>query len=47
MGMRDRKIEGNSLSGWCSAAPGARVVHTGCRAIICTCECHDKREDAA
>lgn len=28
------------LSGWCMAAPGARVPHGQCRDLTCPCDCH-------
>jgi len=27
-------------SGWCTAAPGARIPHERCRSVICGCPCH-------
>jgi hypothetical protein len=31
-------------SGWCQAAPGARVPHEACRFELCTCHCHEAEE---
>jgi hypothetical protein len=41
--MGDRK--GTTRSGWCFAAPGARVPHRWCRSEICTCECHPRNHE--
>lgn len=31
-------------SGWCTAAPGARIPHEACRFALCTCDCHDSQQ---
>jgi hypothetical protein len=34
-----------TASGWCLAAPGARVPHEQCRASVCGCPCHDEKRE--
>jgi hypothetical protein len=33
-----------SPSGWCTAPAGYRPKHEDCRAAVCGCPCHEKKE---